>query len=98
MRGSGWPAMGIGGPSALADDIQKMDTRGNSMNLKLEVVLACGFLALAYGAWTIRLVLSRSAGNERMQEIAAAIQEWSSAFLPRQYTTIRMPGIASLFL
>ena len=37
------------------------------MNTELLVVLVCGLLALVYGGWTIRSVLSLSAGNARMQ-------------------------------
>lgn len=60
---------------------------------ELWFAIACGVLALLYGIWTSRSVLAESAGNQRMQEIAAAIQEGASAYLNRQYRTIGMVGI-----
>ncbi|MEJ1970073.1 MAG: sodium-translocating pyrophosphatase [Rhizomicrobium sp.] len=68
------------------------------MGLDLELVLVAGVLALLYGAWTIRSVLSLSAGNARMQEIAAAIQEGANAYLNRQYTTIAIAGVVIFLL
>ncbi len=56
-------------------------------------ILICGFIALAYGVYASRSVLSATAGNERMQEISAAIREGASAYLNRQYKTVAMVGI-----
>jgi K(+)-stimulated pyrophosphate-energized sodium pump len=60
--------------------------------------IVCGVIALLYGLWASRSVLSRSPGNERMQEIARAIQEGAGAYLNRQYRTIGLVGIVILVL
>ncbi|MDE8651981.1 sodium-translocating pyrophosphatase [Novosphingobium album (ex Liu et al. 2023)] len=62
------------------------------MNL-ITIAIGLGLLALVYGLVTSRQVLSASAGNEKMQEIAAAIQEGAQAYLKRQYTTIAIVGV-----
>lgn len=57
------------------------------------LVIACGVIALLYGGYLIRAVLASSPGNEKMQEIAAAIQEGARAYLNRQYMTITFVGL-----
>ncbi|HSG66477.1 MAG TPA: sodium/proton-translocating pyrophosphatase, partial [Gammaproteobacteria bacterium] len=65
------------------------------MNAELALWLALGaaLLAIAYGMVSITWILGQSAGNERMQEIAAAVQEGAKAYMDRQYLTISVVGV-----
>ena len=72
------------------------------MNLSVETILqytiAAGFLAIIYGYFTGKQILSSSPGNAKMQEIASAIQVGAKAYLNRQYKTIAIVGVVVLII
>jgi len=64
------------------------------MSTELIFALACGLGALVYGGLSVKWILAKPTGTDRMREISAAIQEGASAYLNRQYATIGMAGVA----
>ena len=66
------------------------------MTNSLTLVFAAGVLAVLYGAAQTAVLMKASTGNDKMREIAAAIQEGASAYLKRQYLTIGIVGIVIL--
>ena len=63
------------------------------MSIELIFALACGLGALIYGGLSVKWILAKPTGSDRMREISAAVQEGASAYLNRQYTTIGMAGV-----
>ncbi len=63
------------------------------MSMGLIFSIICAGLALAYGIYSVKWIKSLPTGNERMQEIAAAIQAGAKAYLDRQYKTIAIVGV-----
>ena len=64
----------------------------------LWVAIAAGVVAVLYGVISMISILKLPAGNERMQEIAAAIQIGARAYLNRQYSMILIVGVLLLLV
>jgi K(+)-stimulated pyrophosphate-energized sodium pump len=63
------------------------------MSLSLWLPIVAGAIAVAYGVITTQRLMAMPTGNDRMREIAAAIQEGANAYLKRQYQTIAIVGV-----
>ncbi|MDP7270559.1 MAG: sodium-translocating pyrophosphatase, partial [Gammaproteobacteria bacterium] len=62
-------------------------------NMALPISVGAAIIALIYGALSVKWILGKPAGNERMVEIAGAIQEGANAYLNKQYTAIGIVGV-----
>ena len=68
------------------------------MNQFLLFATVSSIIAIVYGLFLAKSILKKSPGNERMQEIAKAIQEGASAYLNKQYKTIGMIAVILFFI
>ena len=70
----------------------------DSVSSILQLIILSGLLSIVYGYFTGKNILGSSAGNNKMQEIASAIQVGAKAYLNRQYKTIAIVGIVVLII
>ena len=63
------------------------------MNSYIAFALVAAVVALGYGLYLAQWVMKQKDGNEKMREIAAAIQEGAKAYLNRQYRTIAIVAV-----
>ncbi len=70
----------------------------SSVSNILQLIILSGLLSIVYGFFTGKNILNCSPGNNKMQEIASAIQVGAKAYLNRQYKTIAIVGLVVLVI
>ena len=68
------------------------------MTTILILAIVCGIISLIYGIVSCKWIMKQPSGNDKMHEIAHAIQQGASAYLNRQYTVIALVGIVIFFI
>ncbi|MCX6716996.1 MAG: sodium-translocating pyrophosphatase [Candidatus Taylorbacteria bacterium] len=68
------------------------------MNSYIIFALISAVIAIVYGLFLVKSILSKPAGNPKMQEIAEAIQQGAKAYLNRQYKTIGVIAVILFFV
>ncbi len=68
------------------------------MSLELIFALVCAAAAVVYGIVSVKWILAQPEGNDRMKEIAGAVQEGAKAYLNRQYSAIGLVGVILLIV
>src|SRR3954465_2962456 len=68
------------------------------MDHAVALALVCGAVAVVYGLWLTSWLLKQPAGNERMREIARAIQEGATAYLKKKYRAIAIVAVVPFIL
>ncbi len=63
------------------------------MNASVIFSIGSSILAIVYGLFLIKSILKKPTGNDKMREIALAIQQGAKAYLNRQYKTISIIAI-----
>ena len=61
-------------------------------------ILVSSVVSILYGLVVAKKILKKSAGNEKMQGIAKAIEEGATAYLNRQYKTIGVIAVILFFI
>ena len=68
------------------------------LNFGVPLSMLCAVIGLVFAFFLIATVIRKSAGNERMRQISAAVQEGAKAYLNRQVVTISAIAVVIFLL